>query len=115
MGSLLITVSQFQYIDIIVAPNGSTLSRTVSNDLPPRPPSVTIPSLGEEGIEYEDLDAINAADNQHTTPAETRNVASDLKLHAPRPSLPTSSAKAQVQAVTRTDSSQATAAEPHRY
>lgn len=91
-------------------PNGSTLSRTVSNDLPPRPPSVTIPSLGEEGIEYEDLDAIHAADGQHITPAETRNVASDLELHAPRPSLPASSAKAQMQAVTRTDSSQAAAA-----
>ncbi|KAL4810478.1 altered inheritance of mitochondria protein 21 [Aspergillus unguis] len=91
-------------------PNGSSLSRTVSNDLPPRPPSVTIPSLGQEGIEYQDLDLVNAADSHHTAPAETRNVASDLKLHAPRPSLPTSSAKAQVQAVTRTDSGQAAAA-----
>ncbi|RDW86366.1 Aim21 family protein [Aspergillus mulundensis] len=91
-------------------PNGSTLSKTVSNDLPSRPPSVAIPSLGEEGIEYQDLDALNASDSQHTAPAETRNVASDLKLHAPRPSLPTSSAKAKVQAVTRTDSSQAAAA-----
>ncbi|KAL4958290.1 altered inheritance of mitochondria protein 21 [Aspergillus filifer] len=94
-------------------PNGSTLSRTVSNDVPARPPSVTIPSLGEEGIEYEDLDAMNASDSQSHTPADpaqTRNVASDLKLHAPRPSLPTSSAKAKVQAVTRTDSSQAAAA-----
>ncbi|KAL4873461.1 altered inheritance of mitochondria protein 21 [Aspergillus spectabilis] len=91
-------------------PNGSTLSRTVSQDLPARPPSVTIPSLGEEGIEYQDLELGNASDSHHTTPAETRNVASDLKLHAPRPSLPTSSAKAQVQAVTRTDSGQAAAA-----
>ncbi|KAL2854415.1 altered inheritance of mitochondria protein 21 [Aspergillus pseudoustus] len=91
-------------------PNGSTLSRTVSSDLPARPPSVTIPSLGEEGIEYQDLDVGNASDNHHPAPAETRNVASDLKLHAPRPSLPTSSAKAKVQAVTRTDSSQAAAA-----
>ncbi|KAL2803085.1 altered inheritance of mitochondria protein 21 [Aspergillus granulosus] len=84
-------------------PNGSSLTRAVSNDLPPRPPSVTIPSLGEEGIEYQDLDVTNASDSYHPAPAETRNVASDLKLHAPRPSLPTSSAKAQVQAVTRTD------------
>ncbi|KAL3434476.1 altered inheritance of mitochondria protein 21 [Aspergillus tetrazonus] len=91
-------------------PNGSTLSKTVSNDMPARPPSVTIPSLGEEGIEYQDLDALNASDSHNTTPAETRNVGSDLKLHAPRPSLPTSSAKAKVQAVTRTDSSQAAAA-----
>ncbi|KAL4786139.1 altered inheritance of mitochondria protein 21 [Aspergillus varians] len=91
-------------------PNGSTMSRTVSNDLPPRPPSVTIPSLGQEGIEYQDLEIGDASDSHQATPAETRNVATDLKLHAPRPSLPTSSAKAQVQAVTRTDSSQAAAA-----
>ncbi|KAH8694914.1 altered inheritance of mitochondria protein 21 [Talaromyces proteolyticus] len=76
------------------------ISRTVSNDLPARPPSVTIPSLGEEGIEYDEV----------SIPTETRNVGSDLKLHAPKPSLPTSSAKAQVQTVTRTDSSQAAAA-----
>lgn len=78
-----------------------SLSRTTSQDLPARPPSVTIPSLGEEGIEYEELAAV---------PAETRNVGSDLKLHAPKPSLPTSSANARVQAVTRTDSSEAVAA-----
>ncbi|KAL3469817.1 altered inheritance of mitochondria protein 21, partial [Aspergillus californicus] len=91
-------------------PNGSALSRTVSNDVPSRPPSVVIPSLGEEGIEYEDLDVNNTSDGSQLAPAETRNVASDLKLHAPRPSLPTSSAKAKVQAVTRTDSSEAAAA-----
>ncbi|KAJ5516720.1 hypothetical protein N7527_008280 [Penicillium freii] len=86
---------------------GPSMARTVSNDLPPRPPSVTIPSLGEEGIEYADLDPGNVSDNHHQTPAETRNVSSDLKIHAPRPSLPTSSAEAKVQAVTRTDSRQA--------
>ncbi|PLB52960.1 hypothetical protein P170DRAFT_350292 [Aspergillus steynii IBT 23096] len=91
-------------------PNGASLSRTVSHDLPQRPPSVTIPSLGEEGIEYEDLDVGNASEGHNATPAETRNVDSDLKLHAPRPSLPNASAKARVQAVTRTDSRQAVAA-----
>ncbi|KAJ5950745.1 uncharacterized protein N7479_009158 [Penicillium vulpinum] len=89
---------------------GPNMSRTVSNDLPPRPPSVTIPSLGEEGIEYADLDPGNMSDGRHQTPAETRNVSSDLKIHAPRPSLPTSSAEAKVQTVTRTDSRQAAAA-----
>lgn len=73
------------------------------------PPSVTIPSLGEEGIEYEDL-PVEMSEHQHSVPAETRNVSSDLKLHAPKPSLPSSSAKARVQAVTRTDSQQAAAA-----
>jgi hypothetical protein len=86
------------------------MTRTISNDLPQRPPSVTIPSLGEEGIEYADLDVGNVPDSHHQAPHETRNVSSDLKIHAPRPSLPTSSAKAKVQAVTRTDSRQAAAA-----
>ncbi|KAJ5674141.1 hypothetical protein N7462_009580 [Penicillium macrosclerotiorum] len=90
--------------------SGPSISRTTSNDLPPRPPSVTIPSLGEEGIEYADLDVGNMSDSHHQAPTETRNVSSDLKIHAPRPSLPTSSAKAKVQAVTRTDSRQAAAA-----
>ena len=91
-------------------PRGSPLGRTVSNDTPQRPPSVTIPSLGEEGIEYEDIGVSDTPENHPAAPTETRNVGSDLKLHAPRPSLPTSSAKAQVQAVTRTDSRQAAAA-----
>lgn len=69
-----------------------------------------MPSLGEEGIEYEDVGAGTSSDSQNQSPAETRNVDVDLKLHAPRPSLPSSSAKAKVQAVTRTDSHQAAAA-----
>ncbi|KAJ5601539.1 hypothetical protein N7510_011073 [Penicillium lagena] len=89
--------------------SGPGMTRTTSNDLPQRPPSVTIPSLGEEGIEYADLDVGNLSDGHHQAPAETRNISSDLKIHAPRPSLPTSSAKARVQAVTRTDSRQAAA------
>lgn len=88
-------------------PGGLSVSRTTSNDQLQRPPSVTIPSLGQEGIEYEDLNVGNTSDNGHPSPAETRNVGSDLKLHAPRPSLPTTSAKAKVAAVTRTDSRQA--------
>lgn len=90
--------------------SGPSLSRTTSNDIPQRPPSVTIPSLGEEGIEYADLNVGNVSDSLNQAPAETRNVSNDLKIHAPRPSLPTSSAKAKVQAVTRTDSRQAAAA-----
>lgn len=86
-------------------PGSSGLSRTTSNDQVPRPASMTIPSLGEEGIEYEDLSVGKPAEDP-----ETRNVDSELKLHAPKPSLPTSSAAAKVQAVTRTDSRQAAAA-----
>ncbi|KNG81681.1 hypothetical protein ANOM_010777 [Aspergillus nomiae NRRL 13137] len=95
-------------------PNGSSLTRTISQDVPQRPPSVTIPSLGEEGNEYEALNMADVSESHreghHSTPAEMRNVGSDLKLHAPRPSLPSSSAKAKLQAVTRTDSRQAAAA-----
>jgi Altered inheritance of mitochondria protein 21 len=83
-----------------------------SNDLsllgvPPRPPSVqNLPSIGQEGSEYADIQyhpefpasALGADDA-----AQTRNVAEDLHLHAPKPSLPKSSATAQVQAVTKTD------------
>lgn len=86
------------------------MSRTTSHEQVQRPPSVTIPSLGQEGIEYEDLNVGNYSDSNHQTPAETRNVGSDLKLHAPRPSLPSSSANAKMAAVTRTDSRQAAAA-----
>jgi hypothetical protein len=82
--------------------------------MPPRPPSVTLPSIGQEGNEYANLgepvgDA-EALAPSGSSPTETRNIANDLKLYAPRPSLPTSSAKARVANVTRTDSSQAAAA-----
>lgn len=99
------------------APFASNLGRSVSNDpsnfsLPPRPPSVTLPSIGQEGNEYADIQYENADPQESTTlavPAQTRNVANDLQLHAPKPSLPKSSAKAQIQNVTRTDSHQAAA------
>jgi Altered inheritance of mitochondria protein 21 len=88
------------------------MTRTVSDELPRRPASITIPSLGEEGIEYEDL-PVETPSSDKPPPlvsAEMRNVSCDLKLHAPKPSLPSASAKARVQAVTRTDSQQAAAA-----
>jgi Altered inheritance of mitochondria protein 21 len=77
----------------------------------PRPPSVQhLPSLGQEGMEYGEIQfqpeqpvSTLGAD----AAAQTRNVAQDLHLHAPRPSLPKAAATAQVQAVTRTDSTQA--------
>ena len=85
---------------------GRSFSKDPSNlSLPPRPPSVTLPSIGQEGNEYADLeyekpDANVSASAQAT---QTRNVGADLQLHAPKPSLSQSGAKAQVQAVTRTD------------
>ncbi|ETN46395.1 uncharacterized protein HMPREF1541_00579 [Cyphellophora europaea CBS 101466] len=91
-----------------------SLSKTKSNDpsdeaaLPRRPSVQHLPSVGQEGMEYADIDHQSGPPPQ--APAEqTRSIAHDLKLHAPKPSLPKSSAAAQVQAVTRTDSSQAAA------
>lgn len=100
-------------------PWAGNLSRQKTNEhvsaepLPRRPSVQNLPSIGQEGMEYaEILDTqsdlqppSSAPDTEEVT--QTRNIAQDLKLHAPKPSLPRSSATAQVQAVTRTDSSQA--------
>lgn len=78
-------------------------SASVSNsELSRRPPSVVMPSLGQEGSEY--ADAFSVPEDLSSSPTQTRNIANDLKLHAPKPSLPVSSAKQRVSAVTRTDS-----------
>ena len=102
-------------------PPGNLLTLTKSNqsgglDVPQRPPSVSLPSIGQEGTEYADIDyekddAVTDGQNGHNeSPKETRNVAGDLPLHAPTPSFSNSSAKKRVSTVTRTDSSQAAAA-----
>ncbi|KAL8670292.1 MAG: hypothetical protein Q9168_005162 [Polycauliona sp. 1 TL-2023] len=87
--------------------------------LPKRPPSVSLPSIGQEGSEYADLDYDKEKLEEPTIldqvkgksqPEQTRNVGSDLPLHAPRPSFSSSTAKERVAAVTRTDSSSAMAA-----
>lgn len=98
-------------------PSNNNLGRSISNDpsnlsLPPRPPSVTLPSVGQEGSEYADINYENASTHDTVGPegeAQMRNISGDLKLHAPKPSLPQASAKAQVKAVTRTDDQQAAA------
>ena len=81
---------------------------------PMRPPSVTLPSIGQEGSEYADIGGEEAeAPLSRTTsnaPQQTSTVGSDLPLHAPKPSLSQSDAKARISNVTRTDSSQAPAA-----
>lgn len=94
---------------------------TSGSTLPPRPPSVTLPSIGQEGTEYasfyeKPVPSVDAADTDQTAKPATRNIGTDLELHAPKPALPTSSAEARVSTVTRTDSSQAAAAgigKPH--
>ena len=89
----------------------SSLTKAVSRELPQRPPSVDFPTVGEEGNEYGQLqEHLNASDVGETTPLEqTKTVAGDLPLHAPKASLPASTAKSRIQVVTRTDSQQAAA------
>ena len=89
---------------------------SVSNsgvNLPQRSPSVNLPSIGQEGDEYAGIvneEVENADDATGTSPTQTRIVSNDLPLHAPKPSLSSSDAKARISTVTRTDSSQAAAA-----
>ena len=96
--------------------SGSNNASTSSLGLPKRPPSVSLPSIGQEGSEYADLEyekpeeTILEQVKDKSQPEQTRNVGSDLPLHAPRPSFSSSTAKARVSAVTRTDSSSAMAA-----
>ncbi|KIW97470.1 uncharacterized protein Z519_01054 [Cladophialophora bantiana CBS 173.52] len=99
-----------------------TNEQTSAEGLPRRPSVQHLPSLGQEGMEYGeimDMEMEMQMDKVETNQqppvsalaadaaAQTRNIAQDLHLHAPKPSLPKSSATAQVQAVTRTDSQQA--------
>ncbi|KAK4158387.1 altered inheritance of mitochondria protein 21 [Chaetomidium leptoderma] len=73
-----------------------------------RSTSVELPSLGEEGNEYAGLaEELNSSNEESASPEQTRTVAEDLHLHAPKPSLPAASAKQRVMAVTRTDSERA--------
>ncbi|KAF2813928.1 uncharacterized protein BDZ99DRAFT_410128 [Mytilinidion resinicola] len=72
----------------------------------PRPSSVTLPSIGQEGSEYESLQDFA----EESSPKQTKNIAGDLPLYAPTASLATSTAKSRIATVTRTDSSQAAAA-----
>jgi len=52
-------------------------ANTSASDLPRRPPSVVLPSIGQEGNEYagafEELEVLG------TSPTQTRNIAGDLK------------------------------------
>ncbi|KAK6593034.1 hypothetical protein H4I96_11632 [Botrytis cinerea] len=85
----------------------SANSSTTELEVPHRPSSVALPSIGQEGNEYAEV--FGTSEDLSSSPTQTRNVANDLKLHAPKPSHPESSAKHRVSAVTRTDSSQAAA------
>lgn len=95
--------------------NNSQHAPSSHMDLPQRPSSVSLPSIGQEGNEYGEIEDKPGVQNTESEssgnePQETRNIGSDLPLHAPRPSFSNSTAKARVSTVTRTDSSQAAAA-----
>lgn len=118
-------------IDRSVSPNRDAFARSPLNDpaflnnaahhresrltpeVPARPPSVTLPSIGQEGSEYASLDELQktlANTSNEESPQRMQSVGGDLPMHAPKASLPASTAKSRIQTVTRTDSSQAAAA-----
>ncbi|KZF22482.1 hypothetical protein L228DRAFT_267883 [Xylona heveae TC161] len=86
---------------------------------PRRPPSISMPSIGQEGIEYtsalynpEEQDGTPSTANASgpNSPPKVGNIRQDLPLYAPKASHPEVNEKARVAAVTRTDSAQAAAA-----
>lgn len=88
-------------------------NRRLSSEVPARPPSVSLPSIGQEGNEYasfEDLSKTLTNESQGRGSYQQSSIANDLPLHAPTASVPGSTAKRNIQAVTRTDSNQAAAA-----
>lgn len=86
-----------------------------TDNLPERPPSVSLPSIGQEGDEYASMEDLSKTfskphpSKEAPIPEQMKNVAGDLPLHAPTASLPKTSAKARIATVTRTDSDQAAA------
>ncbi|KAI1500886.1 altered inheritance of mitochondria protein 21 [Biscogniauxia marginata] len=77
-----------------------------------RSTSVDMPGVGEEGQEYaaaiEELGTSpDESRSQSGFPEQTRTVGENLKLYAPKPTMPAQSAKQRVAAVTRTDSERA--------
>jgi hypothetical protein len=92
--------------------NGQQKGHRLSTEIPSRPPSVSLPSLGEEGNEYASFEDLSKTltGQSDADPQQKAQVAGDLPLHAPTASVPSSTAKSRIQTVTRTDSSQAAAA-----
>jgi hypothetical protein len=107
-----VSPSNYPHSPLNEPPFGSGLSRPTTRDssnVPSRPPSVTLPSIGQEGNEYADIEYGHTVALPTDSTTQSRSIGGDLPLHAPRPSLPQASAKAQVAAVTKTDSTQAAA------
>lgn len=97
---------------------GARNSQTHLGEELERPMSVEMPNVGEEGREYaaaiEELgtspeETKDTSRRSSTSPEQTRTVGEDIKLYAPKPTMPAQSAKQRVAAVTRTDSDRAAA------
>ncbi|KAL7928515.1 hypothetical protein V8C35DRAFT_317934 [Trichoderma chlorosporum] len=98
--------AQSPFADGLISPLAPQFSPSDGNGEADHSDSVPMPSVGEEGLEYSIITA--ELKGEGTEDAEqTRSVAQDLKLHAPKPSLPASSAKERLKTVTRTDSDKA--------
>lgn len=93
--------------------SGSHLATT---EVPARPPSVALPSVGQEGLEYDSYDQLPpeahgvSVNGSEASPQQTVNVSANMTLHQPKASVPQSTAKSRISTVTRTDSTQAAAA-----
>lgn len=88
-------------------------SNLSASDLPRRPPSVAaMPSIGDEGNEYASFDQLppEAQLKDESSSPETQTRHANVPMLAPTASVPLSTAKSRISAVTRTDSSQAAAA-----
>lgn len=96
------------------SPRGARNSQTHLGEELERPVSVEMPNVGEEGREYaaaiEELSSSpEVSRRSSTSPEQTRTIGEDIKLYAPKPTMPAQSAKQRVAAVTRTDSERAAA------
>ncbi|QIW95177.1 hypothetical protein AMS68_000695 [Peltaster fructicola] len=85
-------------------------SNLSASELPRRPPSVAeMPSIGQEGNEYASYDQLPPEAQLKDDAHQTRHA--NVPMLAPTASIPSSTAKSRISAVTRTDSSPA-ASEP---
>lgn len=83
--------------------------RSQSNESFDQSKNIEIPSVvGEEGREYALLtEELASSSEPSSSPEQTRTVGENIKLHAPKATMPAQSAKQRIMQVTRTDSDRA--------
>ncbi|KAI0129469.1 altered inheritance of mitochondria protein 21 [Xylariales sp. AK1849] len=96
------------------SPQSRRFSAGLNTEPVERTSSVDLPSIGQEGQEYAAVaDEFSSSPEQergaYVAPEQTRTIGEDIKLYAPKPTVPAQSAKQRVAAVTRTDSDKAAA------